>query len=113
VLGTEREDTSIARGQELAFPVLAAVPNGTHGMNDEARRQIEASRDSSLASRATDAGANFGNPTTCFQQSRTRRVVNCTVHSAATEKPLVGRVDDRVDRHGRDVTELNTNFRHE
>ena len=52
-----RERVAVARGQRLGLARGAAVPDRAHGVDDEARRQVEAVGDHGLAGRALADGA--------------------------------------------------------
>src|SRR5262249_9069083 len=90
------------------FARAAAAPDRADGMNDPARGQGMATRESHLTGRAAAESA------TLLEQSRARGAVNRAVHAAAAEQARVGGVDDGIDIERRDVVahELHAQQRH-
>ena len=81
------------------FPlaVLTAVPHRAHGVDDVAARQAVRVRDLGLAGSATAQRSAL------LEQLRPRRPVDAAIHAASAQQGLLGRVDDGVHAHFRDV----------
>lgn len=67
----------------------------------------EAGRHPRFTGRAADPGPDLRNRTTCLEEARPSGTVDRAVDASAAEHPLVGCVDDRVDRDPREISFLN------
>ena len=92
---------AVGGDQQLPLPVAAAPPDGTHGVDDELRRQTVALGELGLSRFAAVQGAALG------QQLRPGGTVDGTVHASAAQQALVGGVDDGVHLHGGDIVSYN------
>ena len=87
----------IARGKQRFLAACAAAPYGAHGVQYVLARQAIAARDLGLSGLAAAQSPAF------FKKLRPRRAVDAAVHPAPTQKRAVGRVDNGVHAHGRNV----------
>ena len=97
VVRRQRQGAAVAGAQTLLLPVSAAVPDGAYGVDDVFRGQAVGAGDLRLPDPAAAQGPAFG------QKLRSRGTVDGPVHAAAPQKRRVGRVDDGVYGHFRDI----------
>ena len=90
VFGSKSQARAIAAGQQLRLVVLATVPYGAGGMNNELCRQIIALGNLCLTGLATVQRAAF------FQQCGARSTMNRTVYTTAAQQPAICCIDNRI-----------------
>ena len=88
----------VAGGERLGLALRPAVPDRPHGVDDEARRQVEPLGDHGLPWRALADG-----PAGCLQALGPGGAMDGSVDAAAPHQPTVGRVDHGVHPLGGDV----------
>ena len=98
VLARESQALAVARGEEVRLAAVAATPDGTHGVDHDARLETVAEGDARLAGRAA------AEPPALLEEAGSGGAVNRAVHAAAPEERGVRGVHDRVDVQRRDVS---------
>ena len=97
VLLRQRKARPVAGGELFPLAVLTAVPHRADGVDDVAARQAVRARDFGLA------GPAAAQRPALLEQLRPRRPVDAPIHPASAQQGLLGRVDNGVHGHFRDV----------
>jgi len=97
VLLRQRKARPVAGGELLPLTALTAVPHRADGVDDVAARQAVRARDFGLA------GPAAAQRPALLEQLRPRRPVDAPIHPASAQQGLLGRVDNGVHGHFRDV----------
>ena len=97
VLLRQRKAGAIAGGELFPLTVLTAVPHGAHGVDHIFARQAVRAGDLGLASPAAAQRPAL------LEQLRPRRTVDAAVHAVSAQQGFLGRVDDGVYAHFRNV----------
>ena len=95
------DSPAVARRQRSNLALIAAVPDGTDGMNNMSRWQPIRFGDFSVAGNAATERAAFG------QQFRPCRAMYGAIDAAAAKQPGIYGVDDGVNAQRRDVGDDN------
>jgi hypothetical protein len=98
VFGRNFKRTQVAGRKQIRFAIQAAMPDGTHRMNDECCRQTMPLGKLGLANLATTQQAAF------LQKVRTGCAMNRAIDPATTQKGRIRGVDDCINAQGRDVS---------
>lgn len=88
---------AVARGEQSAFALLTAPPNGPHGVNHMAGLEPMSPRDARLSGGATTQVTAF------CQQAGTGGGVDGAVNAATPQKRAVGRIYNGVHGQSGDV----------
>ncbi len=94
----EAQRAAVAGGERRGLACRAAAPDGPHGVDDEARRQVEAVGDHGVTGRAL-----ADDPAGRLQALGPGGAVDGAVDATAAPQVAVRRVDDGVDPFGCDV----------
>lgn len=101
VLLRQRKARPVAGGELFPLAVLTAVPHRTDGVDHIFARQAVRACDLGLA------GPAAAQRPALLEQFRPRRPVDAAIHAATAQQGLLGRVDDGVHGHFRDVVANN------
>src|SRR5262245_2012532 len=99
MLDRQFQAAAIGRLQQVHFAVHSAAPDRADGMKYKLRVQPSRRRGHGGASRATVWILLSG----FVHQRWSTRVMNCPIHTAASQQFVIRRVDDRVDHLFSDV----------
>ena len=88
---------------------IATVPDRPYGVDHRFGRQIARKRNDRMAGRTFALLLPYG--FAGFQQLRSCSPVDSPVHTASPHQGGIGRIDDDVDVHGRNITMNNFNLR--
>ena len=91
ILPRQFQGTDIAGGQQCFFVEAAALPHGSHRMDDIFCGQVETGREFCFAGRTAAQG--FAEGVELFRASRR---VDGSVHTAAAPQFVIGCVDDGI-----------------
>ena len=93
----QRKARLIAGDELFPFTVAAAVPHGADGVDHIPAGQAVGLGDLGIAGLAAAQRPALG------QQLRPRRAVDAAIHAASAQQGLLGRIDDGIHGHFRDV----------
>ena len=91
------ETGMVATREQVRLPLRAALPNRPDRVDHEAGLQAISGSNACLTRRAAADPVTFG------QQFRSGRTMDSTIHATTTAKRGIGRVDDGIDVHLRDI----------
>jgi len=93
----------VAVGQQRRLIAQAVLPHRAHRVQHVLCWQVVAGRGAHFTGRAAHARADLRQRRTLGQQLRAGRAMDRPIHATPAKQGLVGRIDDRIHRQGRDV----------